>query len=122
MSRQITIGYQEANRKEITDIEIQAPYFLFGTQQTSKRFWSLPDWERIGIKHLSELGESDPIYFIGWDMMADLSNEIGLLQDNLDTIEFYPEIKAEWLAHLIYCYHLLVMTAPRTSIPSLGIG
>ncbi|WP_299466317.1 hypothetical protein [uncultured Gimesia sp.] len=122
MSRQITIGYQEAMVEAITYIEIQAPYFLFGTQQTSKRFWSLPDWERIGIKQLSELGELDPIYFIGWDMMADLSNEIRLLQDNLDSIEFYPEIKASWLAHLIYCYQLLVMTAPRNSSPSLVIG
>ncbi|QDT99898.1 hypothetical protein [Gimesia aquarii] len=122
MSRQISIGYQEAIGEAIIEIEIPAPYYLFGTQQTSKRFWSLPDWQNIGIKHLSELGESDPIYFIGWDMLADLSNEIRLFQDNIETIEFYLEIKTSWLAHLIYCYNLLKMTAPRTSIPSFEIG
>jgi hypothetical protein len=67
----------------------------------------------VGITHLAELGETDPIYFIGWDMIADLWQEIGLLQQHLRSIDFDAEIKARWVVHLIYCYFLLVQTAPK---------
>ena len=62
---------------------------------------------------MAELGETDPIYFIGWDMIADLWQEIGLLQQHLRSIDFDAEIKARWVVHLIYCYFLLVQTAPK---------
>lgn len=32
--------------------------------------------------------------------MADLGREIALLQKHLPSIEFAPEIKAQWLSHL----------------------
>jgi hypothetical protein len=55
-------------------------------------------------------------------MMADLGREITLLQQNLESIDFDPEIKAQWLSHLVYCYSLLVQTAPKKSIPEFTIG
>jgi hypothetical protein len=52
----------------------------------------------------------------------DLKREIVLLQQNLEGIEFDPEIKAQCLSHLVYCYYLLVQTAPKESIPEFEIG
>jgi hypothetical protein len=122
MSRDIYIGYRHTADGPETPIEVRPPYYIFGTQHTSKRFWSIPRLREIGITQLTELGDGDPIYFIGWDMMADLRREILLLQENLETIEFDPEIKAQWLSHLIYCYYLLVQTTPKECIPELTIG
>lgn len=122
MSRQIDIGYRYGDNGPETDIEIRAPYFLLGTQSTSMRFWSLPQLRKLGITQLAELGVSDPVYFVGWDMLADLRREIGLLQDHLADIEFDPDIKASWLAHLVYCYSLLVLTAPKDSTPVFTVG
>jgi hypothetical protein len=122
MSRDIYIGYQHDDSGPETRIEVRPPYFIFGTQSTSMRFWSIPRLREIGIIHLTELGVGDPINFVGWDMMADLDREITLLQRHLNSIEFHPELKAQWLSHLIYCYCLLVQTAPKTSIPVLSIG
>ena len=86
------------------------------------RFWSLPRLQEIGITQLTELGVADPVSFVGWEMMADLRREIDLLQERSANIDFDPDIKASWLAHLVYCYHLLVLTAPRESTPVLTIG
>jgi hypothetical protein len=122
MSRDISIGYQHETSGPETPIELRAPYYLFGCQNTSKEFWGIPKLREIGITHLTKLGIADPVYFIGWDMMADLGREIMLLQRHLEGIEFDPEIKAQWLSHLVYCYHLLVQTAPKKSIPCLTIG
>ncbi|WP_417397336.1 hypothetical protein [Gimesia chilikensis] len=122
MSRSISIGYMESPGGPETSIEVSAPYFLLGTQQTSLQFWSLPVWERIGVKQLAILGETDPVYFWGWEMMDELADELRLYQEHLAEIEFQPEVKAAWLAHLIYCYSLLVSQAPHDSIPVLGIG
>jgi hypothetical protein len=122
MSRSIDIGYRVAGGNRETAIEVRAPYYLLGTQKTSNQFWSIPRLREIGITQLTELGVSDPVYFIGWDMMADLGREISLLQQHLATIEFDPEIKAQWLSHLVYCYYLLIQTAPRDSIPEFSIG
>ena len=121
MSRQITIGYQDAGGDEVS-IEISAPYFLFGCQQTSLRFWSDPYLMEIGIERLTILGESDPVYFCGWDDMALLGREIELLSKYQAKIDFHPESKATWISHLTYCYHLLIATAPRNSVPQLTIG
>jgi hypothetical protein len=122
MSRAIHIGYRNETTGENTSIEVRPPYFLLGTQNTSKRFWSLPRLRELGITQLTELGETDPIFFIGWDMMAELWREIGLLQEHLESIDFDSEIKAQWVSHLVYCYFLLVQTAPKDSVPELTIG
>jgi hypothetical protein len=122
MSRSIAIGFRSDAKCASTRIEVRPPYFLLGTQETSKRFWSIPKLKELGITQLSELGVLDPVCFIGWEMIGDLHREITLLQNNLSDIEFDPEIKAQWLSHLVYCYHLLIATAPRRSIPEFEIG
>lgn len=122
MARQISIGYRESAARPSIDIEVSAPYFLFGTLRSSERFWSLSLWKEIGVERLADLGELDPIYFIGWEMMADLDREIRLVRDHLAKVDFFPEPKARWLAHLAYCHMLLVCTAPPSSIPQLVIG
>jgi hypothetical protein len=122
MSRSINIRYRHAANGPETPIEVRPPYYLLGTQHTSQRFWSIPRLREIGITQLTELGVSDPVYFIGWEMMADLGREILLLQQHLESIEFELEIKAQWLSHLVYCYHLLVQTAPKESVPVFTIG
>lgn len=122
MSREINIGYRFDDSGPETDIEVRAPYFLLGTQRTSMEFWSLPRLREIGISQLTELGVTDPVYFVGWDMMADLHREITLLQNHLTDIDFDPDIKASWLSHLVYCYYLLVLTAPKESTPVFTIG
>lgn len=121
MSRDIFIGYRYSNGPEST-VEIRAPYYLFGTQQTSKQFWSLPIWASIGVTRLAELGHSDPINFIGWEMIGELAREIRLFQDNFERIEFDADVKSWFLAHLVYCHSLLITTAPKESIPELTIG
>ncbi len=122
MSREIDIGYRLSDDGPETAIEVRAPYFLLGCQDTSMRFWSLPRLREIGITLLTELGVSDPVYFVGWEMMADLRREIDLLRDHLAEIEFDPDIKASWLLHLVYCYSLLMLSAPPESTPVLAIG
>jgi hypothetical protein len=122
MSRSISIGYRHEASGAETPIEVRPPYYLLGTQDTSKRFWCIPRLREVGITQLTELGVSDPVSFIGWDMMADLRREIVLLQQNLESIEFDHEIKAQWLSHLVYCYYLLVQTVPEESIPEFTIG
>lgn len=122
MSRDINIGFRSTETGSSTHIEVRAPYFLFGTQQTSKQFWRLPYWKVIGVTRLAELGETDPIYFVGWEMIDDLAREIRLFQDHFLEIDFDSDIKSWFLAHLVYCHSLLVSTAPRESIPELTIG
>ncbi|WP_144973998.1 hypothetical protein [Bremerella volcania] len=122
MSREIYIGFRLTDASDETAIEVRAPYFLFGTQQTSKAFWSLPIWKSIGLSHLAELGMTDPVYFIGWPMIDELEREIRLFENNLTKINFDPDVKSWFLAHLIYCHSLLVSTAPKDSIPELTIG
>src|SRR5262245_39439743 len=122
MSRSINIGYRHDSSGPETPIEVRPPYFLLGTQPTSMRFWGLPRLREIGITHLAELGVCDPVYFVGWDMLEDLGRELMLLQAHLESIEFHPELKAQWVSHLVYCYHLLLQTAPKESIPEFTIG
>lgn len=86
------------------------------------RFWSIPRLRELGITRLTDLGVGDPINFIGWDMIADLQREITLLHQHLESLEFESELKAQWLSHLVYCYWLLVQTAPKDSVPNFWIG
>lgn len=118
----ICIGYRESEAAESREVEIQPPYYLFGTQQTSKRFWSLPIWPQIGVRQLAELGATDPIYFIGWDMMEELRREIDCYSTHIGEIPFDSHLKSTWLAHLVYCHTLLSSSAPPASIPELTIG
>jgi hypothetical protein len=122
MSREINIGYRYEDGGPETDIEVRAPYFLLGTQTPSMQFWSIPRLREVGISQLTELGVADPVYFVGWEMMADLGREIALLQEHLASIEFDPDLKATWLSHLVYCYFLLIQTAPKDSTPVFTIG
>jgi hypothetical protein len=121
MSRSISIGYQDSAGVRAS-IEIRAPYYLLGTQQTSLAFWSIPRLKEIGIDRLTILGETDPIGYWGWDDMGELRRELALLAEHLPSIDFYPEVKASCLAHLTYCYHLLVATTPKDSRPEMTIG
>ena len=121
MSRSIDIRYQDSDGNNVS-IDIRAPYFLFGCQQPSIEFWSKPVLKEIGIERLAVLGESDPVYFCGWDDMSLLCREMELLSKHLAKIDFSPETKASWLSHLMYCYHVLTETAPRNSVPQLTIG
>ena len=122
MTRSIDIGYRHEVSGVETPIELQPPYYLLGTQSTSKRFWSLPRLREVGITRLTELGDGDPVCFVGWEMMGDLWQEIDLLQRHLGSIDFDPEIKAQWVCHLLYCYFMLVQTAPKGSVPEFSIG
>lgn len=122
MSRSISIGYGDASDGPNTSVEVRPPYFLLGGQRTSMQFWSIARLKDIGITRLTELGVSDPVVFSGWDDMADLYHEVSLLQQHLESIQFDPEIKAQWVSHLVYCYFLLVQSAPKTSTPYLSIG
>ena len=122
MSRSINIGYCDTPDGPETAIEVRPPYFLFGTQARSMEFWSIPKLREIGIERLTELGVTDPIYFVGWDDMVELEREIGLLQRHIRDIDYHPELKAGWLSHLVYCYNLLVLTAPPGGVPVLTIG
>jgi hypothetical protein len=122
MSRSIDICYRDKTIGSDTKIEIEAPYFLLGGQRSSKAFWNLPRLKEVGIERLSSLGVSDPVYFFGWEEMPLLDREIKLLQEHLASIDFPIEIKVRWLSNLIYCYHLLIESAPQTSMPIFGIG
>ena len=121
MSRAINICFQTADDSTV-DIEIRAPYFLLGTQQASKQFWSLPIWEKIGVEHLASLAQTDPIYFVGWEMLDQLSGELQLFQRHIAEIEFDADIRASWLSHLVYCHNLLIMKTPKDATPTLTIG
>jgi hypothetical protein len=121
MSRSIDIGYEDASGKGVA-IDIRPPYYLLGTQEASLRFWSIARLKEIGIERLTILGETDPVYFWGWDDIAVLGREIELLAKHLESVEFYAETKAAWLSHLTYCYHLLVASTPKNCTPKLVIG
>lgn len=121
MSRSIDISYKDAAGKD-TAIELRPPYYLFGFQQSSLKFWSIRRLKEIGIERLTVLGETDPIFFWGWEDMAVLGREIELLAKHLESIDFDPETKAQWLSHLTFCYHLLIASTPRGCIPELMIG
>ena len=78
--------------------------------------------EKMGVTQLAVLGQTDPVYFIGWKMIGDLASEIRLFQDHFMEIDFDADLKSWFLAHLVYCHSLLVSTAPPESIPELTIG
>lgn len=122
MSRSISISYRDETSGQDIPIEVRSPYDLLGTQGSSKHFWSIPRIKQIGIQRLAELGVTDPVYFFGWGEMKLLDHEIKLLAEHLGSIEFHSETKATWLSNLTYCYHVLIESAPKKSIPIFGIG
>ena len=122
MSRSITISYRDAVTEAETTIEVEPPYFLLGGQRSSMAFWAIPRIREVGIERLALLGDGDPIYFFGWEEMGLLDREITLLGRHLASIDYLVEVKASWLCHLIYCYHLLMEKAPKESVPIFGIG
>ncbi|QJW98589.1 hypothetical protein FTUN_6184 [Frigoriglobus tundricola] len=65
MSRTLSIGYRDETESPYKPIEVNAPYFLFGTQGPSMEFWNLPRLRAVGLTRLTELGVTDPVYFIG---------------------------------------------------------
>ena len=121
MGREVNISYRFGDGPE-TAIEVRPPYFLLGCQDTSMLFWSHARLREIGVTQLAELGVLDPVSFVGWDMMAKFRREIDLLHEHLASIDFDADLKTSWLAHLVYCYHLLLLTAPKDSTPVLTIG
>lgn len=130
MSRSIDIGYEfkvEWRNRHIevprrTVIDVPSPYDLFGNEDPSKRFWNQPGLRKLGITRLAELGVGAPVVFHGWEAMDELGREIALYQEHFGDLESDAATKARWLAHLVYCYFLLVHTAPPDSIPFLTIG
>ncbi len=122
MSRAISIGYEDPISGAHRSIDVRPPYYLLGGQSTSQRFWSIPRLREVGITQSTQLGVTDPVYFVGWDMVEDLGREVGLLQQYLASVDFDAELKAQWAAHLVYCYFLLVQTAPKESVPDFTIG
>lgn len=89
----MNISYELSDGTATIDIEVRPPYFLLGTQHTSKQFWSLPRLREVGLMHLVDLGELDPIYFAGWDMLEGFRREIELLQKHLTEIDFDADIR-----------------------------
>jgi hypothetical protein len=122
MSRSISISYRDLASGRDIDIEVGGNWKLFGCQQSSIHFWSLPRIREIGIVRLAELGVCDPVMFFGWEDLARLRREINLLDANLASIDFPLEGKASWLCNLIYCYHALAEAAPKESEPWFIIG
>jgi hypothetical protein len=122
MSRSSSISYREEHTGRDVTVDVKLSRDILGDQMSSMLFWGLPRLQEIGITRLSVLGVEDPVIFWGWDGLAELRREIRLLDDHLASIEFPSETKAEWLSNLIYCYHLLVETAPRGSTPVFIIG
>jgi hypothetical protein len=95
MSRSISISYRDDATGADTPIEIPSPYDLLGTQRSSMAFWSIPRIKEVGIETLAELGVTDPVYFFGWEEMDLLDREITLLGQQLASIDFHAETKAE---------------------------
>jgi len=142
MSRSISVWYY---KNDISyEVEIETNDSL-GTQHISKEFWSLPILSKIGIIRLNKLGHLDPIYFSGWEDIAELEIEIELLEKNIDEIIFTPINKAtminidtgeiklgddeyhknlfnRWIQNLRFCLEELKNTAPVESIPNFEIG
>lgn len=121
MSRSIIISYEDTAGGDI-DIEVPPPYYLLGTQRPSMKFWSIPRLQEVGIERLTTLGKTDPVNFWGWAEMAVPGREIELLARHLESIDFTPETKAEWLSHLTFCYHLLIASTPKVCTPKFEIG
>ena len=121
MSRGISISYMNPAGNWV-DVYVRSPYEFLGAQRTSKMFWGLPVLREIGIERLTELGVGDPVSFLGWEDMELLRFELELLSKHMEDIAFYPEEKSAYLAHLTYCYHLLVASAPRDTTPEMLIG
>jgi hypothetical protein len=121
MSRGTSISYIDVSGERHI-IEVSGSRELLGGQLSSMTFWSVPAIKEAGVERLSELGVTDPVIFHGWEDMALLAREIELLNKHLPDIDYTVEIKAYTLSQLVYCYQLLVGTAPRDSTPVFCVG
>lgn len=120
MSRSISIWYTDNEGK---NIDIETDYYdLFGTQQVSLKFWSLPILKEIGLKELTVLGYSDPIYFSNKEGMVILAKEISILEENKEKILFNEELIDKWIGNLKYCFEKLMKETPINCEPCLTIG
>lgn len=122
MSRAVSIYYHDRATGRSISIEVTETRDVLGPQRSSMHFWSLPRLREIGIVRLADLGVTDPVIFSGWDDLALLRRELTLLDQHLPSIDFPLQIKTLWLINLLYCYHLLVETAPHDSEPCFMIG
>ena len=119
MSRSISIWHTKNERDINVDVGNRD---LFGTQRSSKQFWSLELLQDLGILELSKLGKIDPIYFSGHLQLSVLEKEIRILENNKDEIDFNRELVDRWVENLRFCFDTLIETTPNDSTPNLMIG
>jgi len=119
MSRSISIWYQRNNVN--IDIEV-GNSDLLGAQNSSKDFWSNPLLKDYGINRLAELGNLDPVCFVGWSDLKILEKEISILEKEVENINFDKELKHRWLQNLRFCIERLKELAPLDSVPKYMIG
>lgn len=119
MSRSISIWHTK-NEKDI-NIDV-GNRDLFGTQMSSKQFWSLEILYDLGIVELSKLGRIDPIYFSGHLQLSVLEKEIRILENHKAEIDYHRDLVDRWLENLRFCLYTLLETTPKDSIPNLMIG
>lgn len=119
MSRTIAIWYNQDG----VDIDIEIDQeSLLGGQRSSMAFWNKPILKEIGLKELTRLGYTDPIFFSGWEHLSLLEKEISILENNLGKLHFHSEYEKKWIKNLRYCLNKLTNTAPKDAIPHYSIG
>lgn len=119
MSRSISIWYKQDNAD--TNIEV-GNRDLLGTQSSSMKFWSLQSLQDFGIKELTKLGYTDPVWFIGSEDLDILENEISILERNKERIDFDEELRNRWIENLRFCFEKLTELTPPDSVPNFMIG
>ncbi|SDL62485.1 hypothetical protein SAMN05421823_10780 [Catalinimonas alkaloidigena] len=119
MSRSISIWYEQKDAD--TDIEV-GNRDLLGTQNSSTEFWNIGSLQDFGIKELTKLGYTDPVWFTGWEDLKGLENEISILEKNKGQIDFNEVLKNRWIENLRFCFEKLVELAPPDSVPNFMIG
>ena len=90
MSRSISIWHTKNERDINVDVGNRD---LFGTQRSSKQFWSL-----------------------------ELLQDLGILENNKNEIDFNRELVDRWVENLRFCFDTLIETTPNDSTPNLMIG
>lgn len=119
MSRSISIWYKQDNAD--TNIEV-GNRDLLGTQSSSMKFWSLQSLQDFGIKELTKLGYTDPVWFKGSEDLDILGNEISILERNKERIDFDEELRNRWIENLRFCFEKLTELTPPDSVPNFMIG
>ena len=122
MGRSLSIGCRTAEDAPITSIEIMESYDTLGTHRSSIYFWGIPRLREVGLTRLSVSGETDPVWFNGWDEIFVLGRESELLRWNLRDIDCDPFTKARHVANLTVCYYLLGESGPAGAEPTFTIG